>query len=40
MVVNKKEMTVSFFKGEFTCLVKDVDKAKRIESRSDKGDKK
>jgi exodeoxyribonuclease VII large subunit len=39
-VEKEKEMTVSFFKGEFTCLVKDVDKAKRIESRSDKGDKK
>ena len=33
-VEKEKEMTVSFFKGEFTCLVKDVDKTKRIESRS------
>jgi len=33
-VDKEKEMTVSFFKGEFTCLVKDVDKTKRIESRS------
>ncbi len=34
-VEKEREMTVSFFKGEFTCLVKDVDKTKRIESRSD-----
>ena len=33
-VEKEKEMTVSFFKGEFTCLVKDIDKTKRIESRS------
>ncbi len=33
-VEKEKEMTVSFFKGEFTCFVKDVDKTKRIESRS------
>lgn len=33
-VEKEEEMTVSFFKGEFTCLVKDVDKTKRIESRS------
>jgi len=33
-VEKEKEMTVSFFKGEFTCLVKNVDKTKRIESRS------
>jgi hypothetical protein len=33
-------MTVSFFKGEFTCLVKDVDKAKPIESRASQSDKK
>ena len=39
-VEKEKEMTVSFFKGEFTCLVKDVDKAKRIESRASKDNKK
>jgi exodeoxyribonuclease VII large subunit len=39
-VEKEKEMRVSFFKGEFTCLVKDVDKAKRIESRASQGDKK
>ncbi len=39
-VEKEKEMTVSFFKGEFTCLVKDIDKARRIESRTSKGDKK
>jgi exodeoxyribonuclease VII large subunit len=39
-VEKEKEMTVSFFKGEFTCLVKDVDKGKRIESRANKGNKK
>jgi exodeoxyribonuclease VII large subunit len=39
-VEKEKEMTVSFFKGEFTCLVKNVDKAKRIESRASKDDKK
>ncbi len=38
-VEKEKEMTVSFFKGEFTCLVKDVDKAKRIESRASQSDK-
>lgn len=32
-VERKSEMIVSFFKGEFTCLVKDVDLEKRIESR-------
>ncbi len=39
-VEKEKEMSVSFFKGEFTCLVKDVDKGKRIESRASQGDKK
>jgi len=39
-VEKEKEMSVSFFKGEFTCLVKDVDKGKRIESRASNGDKK
>jgi exodeoxyribonuclease VII large subunit len=39
-VEKEKEMTVSFFKGEFTCLVKDVDKAKRIESRANQNTKK
>ncbi|MGD8536874.1 MAG: exodeoxyribonuclease VII large subunit [Candidatus Aminicenantes bacterium] len=39
-VEKEKEMTVSFFKGEFTCLVKDVDKAKPIESRASQSDKK
>jgi len=39
-VEKEKEMTVSFFKGEFTCLVKDVDKAKRVESRANQDDKK
>lgn len=39
-VEKEKEMSVSFFKGEFTCLVKDVDKGKRIESRASKDDKK
>jgi exodeoxyribonuclease VII large subunit len=39
-VEKEKEMRVSFFKGEFTCLVKDVDKAKRIESRVSQSDKK
>ncbi len=39
-VEKEKEMTVSFFKGEFTCLVKDVDKAKRVESRATEGNKK
>jgi exodeoxyribonuclease VII large subunit len=39
-VEKEKEMSVSFFKGEFTCLVKDVDKGKRIESRASKGNKK
>ncbi|UCE23065.1 MAG: exodeoxyribonuclease VII large subunit [Candidatus Aminicenantes bacterium] len=39
-VEKEKEMTVSFFKGEFTCLVKDVDKTKRIESRATEGNKK
>jgi exodeoxyribonuclease VII large subunit len=39
-VEKEKEMSVSFFKGEFTCLVKDVDKGKRIESRANKGNKK
>ncbi len=34
-VEKDKEMTVSFFKGEFTCLVKDIDKAKHIESRTE-----
>ncbi len=32
-VKKKEEVTVSFYKGEFICLVKDVDRAKRIESR-------
>jgi exodeoxyribonuclease VII large subunit len=39
-VEKEKEMSVSFFKGEFTCLVKDVDKGKRIESRASQDDKK
>jgi exodeoxyribonuclease VII large subunit len=39
-VEKEKEMSVSFFKGEFTCLVKDVDKGKRIESRASQEDKK
>lgn len=32
-VEKEAEMTVSFHKGEFTCLVKEVDKARLIESR-------
>lgn len=39
-VEKEKEMTVSFFKGEFTCLVKDIDKAKRAESRAETTSKK
>lgn len=39
-VEKEKEMMVSFFKGEFTCLVKDVDKTKPIESRAGKSGKK
>ena len=39
-VEKEKEMTVSFFKGEFTCLVKEVDKTKHIESRSESDTKK
>jgi len=35
-VEKDKEMTVSFFKGEFTCLVRDVDTARSIESRVDR----
>lgn len=35
-VEKDREMTVSFFKGEFTCLVKDVDAARSIESRVDR----
>jgi exodeoxyribonuclease VII large subunit len=32
-VAEEDKLTVSFFKGEFSCLVKDVDKAKPIQSR-------
>jgi exodeoxyribonuclease VII large subunit len=32
-IAQDEELTVSFFKGEFSCLVKDVDKAKSIQSR-------
>jgi len=32
-VAEREELTVSFFKGEFSCVVKDVDKAKPIQSR-------
>ena len=32
-VKKKEDLTVSFYKGEFVCLVKDVDRAKLIESR-------
>jgi exodeoxyribonuclease VII large subunit len=31
-----EEMTVSFYKGEFTCLVNDIDREKQIESRAGK----
>lgn len=33
-VSEKEELTVSFFKGEFSCVVRDVDKAKSIQSRA------
>ena len=32
-VEKEKELTVSFYKGEFTCLVKKIDRAKHIKSR-------
>jgi len=32
-VKKKEDLTVSFYKGEFICFVKDVDRAKLIESR-------
>lgn len=32
-VTEEEELTVSFFKGEFSCIVKDVDRARRIQSR-------
>jgi exodeoxyribonuclease VII large subunit len=32
-VEEKKELTVSFYKGEFSCLVKEVDRARPIQSR-------
>ncbi len=32
-VTEREELTVSFFKGEFSCIVKDVDRAKLIQSR-------
>jgi exodeoxyribonuclease VII large subunit len=37
-VKKEEDVTVSFFKGEFSCLVKEVDKAKTIESHLEKGD--
>jgi exodeoxyribonuclease VII large subunit len=35
-VKKEEELTVSFYKGEFNCLVKKIDRAKLIESRLDK----
>lgn len=35
-VEERKEMTVSFYKGEFTCLVKKIDEKKLIQSRLSK----
>lgn len=35
-VEKEKELTVSFYKGEFTCLVKKIDRAKHIRSRVSK----
>ncbi len=32
-IAQEEELTVSFFKGEFSCLVKDVDRVKPIQSR-------
>lgn len=32
-VEKEKEMTVSFYRGEFTCLVREIDRARPIESR-------
>ena len=39
-VEKNKELTVSFYKGEFTCQVKKIDSAKRIESRINEKEKK
>ena len=35
-VKKEEEVTVSFYKGEFNCLVKEIDRAKLIESRVSK----
>jgi len=37
-VKKEEDVIVSFYRGEFSCLVKEVDKMKKIESRLDKAD--
>jgi exodeoxyribonuclease VII large subunit len=37
-VKKEEDLVVSFYRGEFSCLVKEVDRAKKIESRLNKAD--